>query len=96
MKTNTDNDKRPFNEKQKLLWLELPQADTVEQRQVYCDLVNAVLNKLGVEGKPFEPANEGNKYNAQYFNANRDEYLNDDGIFFDLEYLAKVRDLETA
>jgi hypothetical protein len=74
------------------IWIELPKAETLEERQEICDKANKVLNKLGVDGEVFAP-NETKTQSTQYIHiqdsAGSFTALEDNGQWFNLDYLSK-------
>jgi|TARA_B110000259_G_scaffold53670_2_gene63226 hypothetical protein len=74
------------------VWIELQKPDEQYTAEEICDNANKMLNKLGISHKAFIP-NKGRKYGVDYIHQQGNDgsftYMEDNGHWFNLEYLAK-------
>ena len=76
------------------VWIELPEAETVEEAQEHCDLANQMLHRLGCEGEFFWATSE-QKHCRTFYDMHEGGHasggykeLADRGEWFNLKFLA--------
>jgi len=73
------------------VWIELQEPSDKFTAQEICDSANNMLKKLGVNSNPFW-VNKERKYGTHYIHRQSDgqfSYMEDNGHWFNLEYLGK-------